>query len=82
MDIGIRQAGIDCSPACAVIGGKKNTTARSPGKEIRAADGKSMDISVRQAGIDRSPACAVIGGKKDTTASVPAKRFVPETARA
>ena len=81
LDISIRQASIDRSPACAVVGGEKDA-ATSPGKEIRARDGKSTDISIGQASIDRSPACAVVGGKKDAADQVPAKRFVPETARA
>ena len=34
----------------------------SPGKEIRAGDGKSKDMRVRQAdGTHRCPACAVVG---------------------
>ena len=71
----VRQAGIDRSPACAVVGGKKDTAAISPGKEIRAGDGKSIDISIRQAGIDRSPACAVVGGKKNTATISPGKEI-------
>ena len=66
---------LDRSPACAVVGGKKDAAAISPGKEIRAGDGKSIDISVRQAGIDRSPACAVVGGKKDAAVISPGKEI-------
>jgi len=62
------QAGL--SPACTVVGGKKDATrnpGKSPGKEIRARHRKSIDISERrQPRVDRSPACAVVGGKKDT----------------
>ncbi len=75
MDISVRQASIDRSPACSVVGGKKNAAAISPSKEIRAGDGKSIDISVRQAGIDRSPACAVVGGKKNAAAISPGKEI-------
>ena len=74
LDISVRQAGIDRSPACAVVGGKKDAATRSPGKEIRAAEtARASDRSIRQAGIDRSPACAVVGGKKDAAASSPGK---------
>jgi len=62
----IRQAGIDVSPACAVVGGKKDAAAKSPGKEIRATDSEGQNSSIRQARIDVSPACAVVGGKKNT----------------
>jgi len=74
-DTSVRQAGIGCSPARAVVGGKKDTTAISSGKEIRARDRKSPDISVRQAGIDCCPACAVVGGKKDTGISSPGQEI-------
>ena len=63
----VRQAGIDCTPVCAIVGGKKDTTPPSPGKEISAACSvgahrKGGNPGSRQAG--RSPACAVVGREK------------------
>ena len=43
---------LTCSPACAVIGGKKDATTIGPGKDIRAADSKSKNIGVRHTAID------------------------------
>jgi hypothetical protein len=45
MDRGVRQAVIDRSPACAVVGREKNAAFR-PCKEIRAAQRKGGDDSV------------------------------------
>src|SRR5262245_21315163 len=59
----VRQAGIDVSPTCAVVGGNKH--AISSRKEIRAVDGERQNRSARQAGIDGGPACAVVGGKEN-----------------
>ena len=67
IDRSVRQAGIDCTPACAIVGGKKDAAAVSPGKEIRARDHKSIDISVGQAATDRRPVYAVVEGKKNAT---------------
>jgi len=60
-NVSTRQARIDLSPACAVVGRKKDA-AMSSGKEIRARNGEGTNISIRQAGIDLSPAFAVVGG--------------------
>ena len=67
-DISGCHAGIDCTPACAIVGRGKNAITVSPCKEIRAAHRKGIDRSVRQAGIDRSPACAIVGRGKGVVA--------------
>ena len=41
----IDQTRIDRGPACATIGGKKNTIAIRSGKEIRTGDGKTRDFT-------------------------------------
>lgn len=39
-------------PACAVVGGKKDAAVSSPGKEIRAADGKRVYVTaIRSIGL-------------------------------
>ena len=68
-DIKIRQAGIDRRPACAVVSGTIDAGDLSPGKEIRARDGKSRDPCARQAVIDRSPVCAIVSGTIDAVVS-------------
>ena len=45
IDPSVRQAGIDRSPACAGVGGKKDAAGISPGKEIRATHSETSNIT-------------------------------------
>ena len=76
------QARIDRSPACAVVGGKKDTAAICPGKEIRAGDGKRIDTMCSSSRYSPQSSLCRCWWKERRHPLVPAKRFVPETARA
>jgi hypothetical protein len=61
-------AGIDWCPIGAAVGRKENT-ANSTSKEIRAGDGESVDLGVCQSGIDCGPISTAIGGNEDAAIS-------------
>src|SRR5271157_2421333 len=64
-DIHILDAGIECAPVCAVIGGTINATAMSSGKNGAAAHCKRENIHFGK---------VVIGGKENTVDTTPTRR--------
>ena len=74
INISVRQASVDSTPACPSVGGKKDA-AIGPGKEIRAGHYKSINMSVRQASIDNCPVSTVVGGTKDSAGPCARKKI-------
>src|SRR5262249_51494447 len=72
IDIGGRQASIDCAPATSSVGALEHAVRFSPGIESGGGDGvngQGVVMGVEQAGVDCTPATSSVGALEHAAAS-------------